>query len=100
MAAYFVFNTHDETWHCGFKPSFKEKDLANLDHVQIDGDEAGLIYGIGLEFNGKRVHKLSKNESILYAKFILERYKDSKSANWTEEKVNNLLRGDRNAPLN
>tara|TARA_X000001382_G_scaffold115771_1_gene94697 strand:+ start:219 stop:536 length:318 start_codon:yes stop_codon:yes gene_type:complete len=105
MAAYFVFKEENGvvpnyTWHVGNKLPFNITELSKLDYVQIDGHEAEILYGFGFEFNGDRVHKLSRNESILYVLLMQERYKDNPSYNDIESKINILLEGEQNPKLN
>ncbi|MEM1122898.1 MAG: hypothetical protein AAGJ18_20810 [Bacteroidota bacterium] len=71
-----------------------------MEKVQIDGDEAHLLYGYGLDLSGEKVHTLSGNQAKLYALLVICLYNDNPNYCDMETKVNTYLKGINNLNVN
>ena len=81
MAAYFYINQkkvkYEKIWHIGTRPNLNKDEIIRLEKVQIDGDEAQLIYGYGLNLSGDSVHILNGNQAKLYALLVICLYNET-----------------------
>ncbi|MEM1124087.1 MAG: hypothetical protein AAGJ18_26860 [Bacteroidota bacterium] len=97
MAAYFYINQdgvrYEKRWHIGTKPNLKKEEIIGLEKVQIDGDEAYLLYGYGLDLSGDKVHMLSGNQAKLYALLVICLYNETTSYRDMETNFNTYLKG-------
>ncbi|MEM6321817.1 MAG: hypothetical protein AAF960_29420 [Bacteroidota bacterium] len=104
MAAYFYISQnevqYEKRWHIGTKPNLKKEEIIGLEKVQIDGDEAHLIYGYGLDLSGDKVHTLSSNQAKLYALLVICLYSENLNYRDMETKFNTYLKGINNPNTN
>jgi len=104
MAAYFYINQkevkYEKRWHIGTKPNLNKEEITGLEKVQIDGDEAHLLYGYGLNLSGNKVHILDGNQAKLYALLVSCLYSENRNYNDIETKFDNYLRGINNPNSN
>lgn len=91
-------------WYVGQKFSMSIEDLKFIEYAQLGGDEwdhfnqLQLIAERGQACN--YMIEVNANTAKMLALYLLETTKQLKTPNWTEEKINNILKGYNNPKNN